>query len=332
MKYKISIIIPVYKVDLEYLKKCLDSVNGQTYKNYECFIICDGVEETTKKFILKYTDKKKKFKVIVKENSGVSDTRNIGIKSTTGDYITFLDADDWLEKDALATFIEVSNTNADFYICKTNIIKNGIKKKYKIDKEYNHIIGKKEKIELFQSVYGTKKGGYHWIESVWAKFYRKELLEKKQIEFNKKLKIGEDLLFNIDVWSNTSNGMFINKEIYNYRINENSVMNSDYENLLKNYKDLNPKLTKKISKLAPTYQKNYEAFFFKELRKFFFNYEYKSIKDFYILVNDSNIEAFIKNLSVFALKPMDCIIAFSIKKRITPILKVIKKLYNKKHN
>ena len=273
-----------------------------------------------------------KINVIIKDNSGVSDTRNLGIKKATGSYITFLDADDWLEKNALKIFIERSNQTADFYICKTNIVKNNIEKKYSVKKEYDHSINKKEKIELLQSVYGTKKGGYHWIESVWAKFYKKEFLEKNNIEFIKNLKIGEDLIFNIKVWDKANNGAFIDKEVYNYRINENSVMNSDYKKLLSNYKELNPKFEEKVLELEPEYQKNYEAFYFKEIKKFFLNYEYKSIKDFYEVIDNINTKNYLKKLSIYALNPVDSIIAISFKYKLTLVLKIIKKLYNKKHH
>ena len=254
MEYKVSIIVPVYKVEQEYLKKCIDSIKNQTYKNYECIVLCDGANEETQNYVKQYTENDSKFKVVIKENTGVSDTRNLGINLCSGEYITFLDADDWLENNALECFNGCVEENIDFDIFKTNIVKNNINKKYEVKKSYNHYIDQNEKNLLFQSVYGAKDGGYHWIESVWAKFYKKDFINKEKIKFTRDINVGEDLLFNFDVWDKSNLGMFVNKEIYNYRVNENSVMNSDYNKLLSNYRKLNEKLLGRIDSLKNEYE------------------------------------------------------------------------------
>lgn len=328
MEYKVSIIVPVYRVEQSYLKRCIDSVKKQIYKNYECIILCDGANKDIQDFIKQYTVDDLKFKVIIKENTGVSDTRNQGIKLCNGEYITFLDADDWLEDDALDCFNKTIEENIDFYIFKTNIVKNNIKSQYKVKKSYDHYISQKEKNILFQSVYGTRKGEYHWIESVWAKFYRRDFINEKKIFFMEDVKVGEDLLFNLDVWSKSALGKFVNKEIYNYRINEKSVMNSNYNQLLINYRKLNEKILEKNVGLKKEYKNNYEVFMYKQLKKFFLKYQDLNEKTFYELIDEYNI--YINNISITSLGLMDMFIIICFKYKFEIGLKLMKKLYKYK--
>ena len=93
---KISVIIPVYNVE-KYLKRCLDSVINQTYKNLEIILIDDGSTDKSGNICDEYAAKDKRIIVIHKENGGLSDARNKGLDICTGDYISFIDSDDWIE-------------------------------------------------------------------------------------------------------------------------------------------------------------------------------------------------------------------------------------------
>ena len=104
---KFSIIIPMHNVE-KYLKKCLDSVVDQTYKNYEVIIIDDGSTDNSKQIAKKY-----KFNLIESEFVGVSEARNIAIKEAKGEYLIFLDSDDWWDKDLLKKLEENSKNNPD---------------------------------------------------------------------------------------------------------------------------------------------------------------------------------------------------------------------------
>ena len=92
----ISVIIPIYNVE-NYLKKCIESVINQTYKNLEIILVNDGSNDNSKNIIDEYSTIDNRIKVINKENGGLSDARNAGIEIAKGDYITFLDSDDWIE-------------------------------------------------------------------------------------------------------------------------------------------------------------------------------------------------------------------------------------------
>ena len=97
---KISIIIPVYNSQ-QYLKKCLDSIKIQTYKNLEVILVDDGSTDNSLEICKNYAKKDQRFKVFHKKNGGTSSARNYGLKQVTGDYITFMDNDDYVNnKDA----------------------------------------------------------------------------------------------------------------------------------------------------------------------------------------------------------------------------------------
>ena len=102
MNKLISIIIPVYKVE-EYLEKCVDSVIKQTYDNLEIILVDDGSPDNCGKICDQYSKKDKRVKVIHKENGGLSDARNAGIDISRGEYISFIDSDDYVEIDYIET-------------------------------------------------------------------------------------------------------------------------------------------------------------------------------------------------------------------------------------
>ena len=102
---KISIIIPVYNVE-RFLRRCLDSVQNQSYSNWECIIVDDGSKDSSPAFCDEYVKTDSRFKVIHKENGGVSEARNTGLSQVSGEWVTFVDSDDELTLDALKYFTE----------------------------------------------------------------------------------------------------------------------------------------------------------------------------------------------------------------------------------
>ena len=106
----ISIIVPVYNVE-KYLNRCLDSIINQSFINFELILINDGSTDKSGKICDKYAQIDKRVRVIHKKNEGVSLTRNLGINIAKGDYITFIDSDDWIEQDFLKKAIEYIKEN-----------------------------------------------------------------------------------------------------------------------------------------------------------------------------------------------------------------------------
>ena len=109
----ISIIVPIYNVE-KYLRQCLDSILNQTYQNFECLLINDGSPDNSADICREYVEKDSRFKYFEKENGGLSDARNYGIRQSKGSYITFVDSDDWLEENAVEILMKrAEETGAD---------------------------------------------------------------------------------------------------------------------------------------------------------------------------------------------------------------------------
>lgn len=114
---KISVIVPVYKVE-KYLDRCVESIVNQTYKNLEIILVDDGSPDNCPAMCDAWIEKDERIRVIHKENGGVSSARNLGIDESTGDYIGFVDSDDWIEPDMYESLLNaIKNTDSDVAIC-----------------------------------------------------------------------------------------------------------------------------------------------------------------------------------------------------------------------
>lgn len=116
MEQKVSIIVPVYNVE-KYLKRCVDSIIEQSYKNLEIILVDDGSKDNSFSICKEYESKDSRVRIFHKENEGLGLTRNYGIEKSTGEYITFVDSDDYLTLDAVETMVEkAAVTNADVVV------------------------------------------------------------------------------------------------------------------------------------------------------------------------------------------------------------------------
>lgn len=214
---KISVIIPMYNVEKKLLDRCIDSVLKQTYKNIEIILIDDGSKENFKRYYQKYYNQKS-IEIIVQKNQGASSARNNGIKKSTGDWIIFVDADDYLEKDACELLIEKVNDIEDIDVIISKAYFNnegkkiGTKNYYKEDKVIETF---KDKEELLCSILQSKNK-YTYVDSPWAKMYRTEFIKSNKIKFNKKLKVSEDGLFNYEAYSLANKILYVDDFTYNY--------------------------------------------------------------------------------------------------------------------
>ena len=167
---KVSIIVPVYNVE-KYLPKCLDSLTNQTLKDIEIIIVNDGSPDNSQKIIDKYTKKYKNIKSYLKKNGGLSDARNFGIKKASGEYLSFIDSDDYVTHDMYEKmYNKAKNNNFDIVVCDLNYIHNN-----KIKKVYSHI--KKDTTNI-------KKEMLDIYPSACNKIFKKELFDNG-IEFKK---------------------------------------------------------------------------------------------------------------------------------------------------
>lgn len=209
--FKISIIVPVYNVE-KYLHKCLDSILAQTFKEFEVILVDDGSSDNSGKICDEYAKKDSRVKVFHKENAGVSSARNLGLKEASGEWIVFIDSDDYISKD----FLECDySTTADVIQKSYDIINedSGLSTLHKVT---NKIIEDKEEFYRF---YVRKR-----TNALWDKIIRRELI--KNITFNENVKIGEDFLFFLEIIKNIKQYLFDDKGIYHYIIHSNSAMQS----------------------------------------------------------------------------------------------------------
>lgn len=213
-KHLISIIIPVYKVEL-YLRQCVDSVINQTYKNLEIILVDDGSPDSCPFICDEYARLDKRVKVVHKKNGGISDARNRGIKHATGEYIIFVDADDWLAKDACRVLNEIllhqSVDIVGFDHAETK--EDESFSDYKCNRQLTVISA--------ADMYKKYMRGELWQHSACSKIYKKELFE--HIKFPLGM-LGEDYATTYLLLSVSNRVAHVNMGLYFYRIRPESIM------------------------------------------------------------------------------------------------------------
>lgn len=212
----VSIIMPVYNAK-KYLNKCINSVLNQTYKNIEFLIIDDGSTDGSVDIIKKYAKENKKIKAFYSENKGQSAARNFLLKKVNGDYITFVDSDDYIENSFIEILVNNLQTyNADISICNYYKVKNKIRTKYYKKNEKKIITSNKIDTLLSQKKFQAQ---------MWNKLYKKELFDGIIFPINR---IYEDLAVNYIIFDKAEKIIFDSTPLYNYVYNENSSLNQSF--------------------------------------------------------------------------------------------------------
>lgn len=222
---KISIIVPVYNAAKQWknnkttLHRCIDSILKQEYKDFELILVNDGSKDESKNIIDEYAKIDERIVVIHKENTGVSNTRNIAIDIAKGKYIQFLDADDWITSDASKTFIRAIEENncdlviADFY----RVIDDNVSHKGHIST--NSVIDR----ETFAD-YMIQSPSDFYYGALWNKLYRRDIIQKNKIRMNENLQWAEDFIFNLEYIINTKRIIAVPLPLYYYVKTEGSIV------------------------------------------------------------------------------------------------------------
>lgn len=216
--FKVSIIVPVYNTEIEYFQKCMKSLTAQTYKNIEIIIVDDG---SKKENVIQYKQSIALYENVIflqQTNGGVSSARNTGIEKCNGEYIAFVDSDDWVDE----KFIEIlmdgfEDPDVDISICSAKYVRN-------LDDERKEIKNLEvvpiyySNNELYsQLLYSTEIAGF-----LWNKIFRKNLITQK---LNESLYYSEDFVFTAQYCENVKKAVFWKTELYYYRQNQNSASN-----------------------------------------------------------------------------------------------------------
>ena len=210
---KISVIIPVYKVE-EYLSQCVDSVLNQTYSNLEVILIDDGSPDNCPSLCDKYSEIDSRVIVIHKENGGLSSARNTGLDIATGEIISFIDSDDWIDSDMFERMMDLKiHTGANIVSCdwimtdEINIYERVIRKK-----QYDPVISGKE---ATKEILMTNISSY-----VWNSLYDRRYWENIRFPIGR---VFDDLSVNYKAFEKAETVAFIDEPFYKYRINYNGI-------------------------------------------------------------------------------------------------------------
>ena len=245
---KISIIVPVYKVEL-YLRKCLDSIVNQTYHNLEIILVDDGSPDGCGAICDEYAEKDSRIIVIHQKNAGVSAARNAGLDIATGEYIGFVDSDDWIELDMYAYLMELALT-FDAHISQCG---------YYFDEEncstQMYTTSENQMAQGGNSSFSSDD--WHKLSHAnWNKLYRADVVN--DLRFDKDYAFGEDILFNVQLIQRTKKVCFGSQAKYHYVQRQGSAC---YQPITLEYLNTRPKAFERIVALTQFDPVAYTYFF-----------------------------------------------------------------------
>lgn len=275
MDIKYSVLVPVYNVE-KYLEQCIESVINQTYQNFELILMDDGSTDSSGFICEKYVKNDTRVRVYHQENQGLLITRRNLLKYVEGDYCLFLDSDDYWDINLLKNVDESIKTyHCDMVIYNfKRVTSKGtfINKSILKDK---HIYDSSNKAEIFEHLIDSSD-----LNNLWIKGVKRLIIDDTDYTQYKKLKQSEDLLQSLPLLYNAEKIVYIDKPMYNYRQNLNSISNTISEHALEDISVSRSILLSYIKKLKIDNEEN--------LKKFYFFYM-ESVIDYISELINSNI-------------------------------------------
>ena len=260
----VSVSVPVYNAE-KFLHYCIDSILNQTFIDFELILVDDGSPDNSGKVCDEYAEKDERVKVIHKQNGGVSSARNAGIEAAKGEYICFVDSDDYLESNYLKELIETKKKYPDFdnvwcgFQTVEDYYKNN-KKAYYVEHDNDY---------SFSDLSSIMDLCDKWlVQMPWNKLFLTKTIKENNIIFPPELSLGEDYIFNLR-YLDCTNGKIavVNKPLYDYlRDGKESLDNKYYPDLLEIYRRLNSETEKYAQKWKLSEEqlsKMYNSFFFR---------------------------------------------------------------------
>ena len=212
----ISVVIPVYNKE-DKLKKCIDSVLKQSYSRFEIIIVNDGSTDNSRAVIDLISKNDSRIKAFHTSNKGVSSARNIGIDNATGEYICFIDSDDWIDENYLESLLGLSiKQNVDILIISAKV---EVNEKIQINhffSESGFIEKERAILQLFDASIGNETGNYIDAGVPWGKLYKLNFIRKNNLKFNIKLKRNQDNIFNLYAFQYAEGIYYERVPLYNY--------------------------------------------------------------------------------------------------------------------
>ena len=206
----VSIIVPIYNAEKN-LDRCIDSILNQTYREFELLLLDDGSKDSSGEICDRYAAQDERVRVIHKENTGVSDTRNQGIALAKGEYLQFLDSDDWIAPDATGLFVRTAVDSkcdmviADFY----RVIGERVSSKGDIEED-----GLMDRRTYAVKMMQNPADFYYGV--LWNKFYKRSIIEKNQLKMDSAVSWCEDFMFNLEYIRHIESVYALNVPLYYY--------------------------------------------------------------------------------------------------------------------
>lgn len=223
---KISIVVPIYNVE-KYLEKCVDSLINQTYKDIEIILVDDESPDNAGKICDEYSKKDNRIRVIHKKNGGLSDARNAGTEIATGDYILYVDSDDYIELDTCEQLAKIIENYKPEIVCfnTNNVYVENVKPEKELYEDTNtgEITVFTSNEAILDNLY-RRKIRY----SAWSKIYKQDIA--KEILYPKGI-LAEDFATFYKFLDRANKIVYLDKKLYNYIHRENSIMGSKNERL-----------------------------------------------------------------------------------------------------
>lgn len=225
---KVSVIVPGYNVE-HYIKECLDSLLNQTLQEIEIICVNDGSKDKTLEIMTEYSKKDQRVVVVDKPNGGLSSARNAGLEKGKGEYILFLDSDDYLASNALEVLYEKAAENdADdvLYSAESFFEKEELKEKYASYTTYYDKKGVYEGVYGGKELYSLQTEQNDFKSSACLQLIRRSLLEQNQIRFYEGI-LHEDHLFTMQVLTYSEKVCCIEDKLYKRRVRDDSIMTAE---------------------------------------------------------------------------------------------------------
>lgn len=334
-KTKVSIVVPVYNVPEKYLRVCVESLINQTLKDIEIILVDDGSPNTSGIICNELANLDNRIKVIHQENKGLCAARNAGVLASNGEWISFVDGDDWVEIDTYKNLYnngEKFNVDVVMYGYVKDYPSRSIRMNYKEFENMKVYSGKKEVNYIKKMLLNYNAN----IAMVTTKFIKKEVIEKYNIYHDEKLKQGaEGIEYNIRLFSKIKTALFMDKQYYHYIYNNESITTVHNE---KNHKMVVNCFKKIKSEIDNDDQEIMNWFYnrmkyvilttaisgyFSESNKEKYSIQKKKFKEY---MSDSLVQETLNNKSNYGLSKSRILTLFLIKNNLFLLVKIISKI------
>ena len=233
----VSFIVPVYNGE-RYIGRCLKSIIDYTEGDYEIIVVNDGSTDNTLEIIKNVKDESCFVEVYSQKNSGVSSARELGIKKAKGNWIVFVDADDFISSDIVSIISQIKNDEYDWIIFSGQFQKN-------CTFDMNFSDEKKDIITAIINQGQQSEIKNAKLNTVWSKAYKKSIIDNYGVSFENRLTHGEDMIFNLDYVKNCRRVYCVPASVYILCANENSTTHQYQENCVENDKEFFFQLNKR---------------------------------------------------------------------------------------